>query len=155
MILTTIPNHQTSKNPKLPFNKTYWSARLVISSVSFHPFISSFPTALLFAGLLLLFLAYKRGKSGCTGAASFNLSIGFIAALMADFSGMVSVDINSWSTVAVLSHQGYSFLVTVLFGFALGWSYIQPFSKTALLIYILCVIVMLASVFSGYQLVFS
>lgn len=126
----------------------------MISSVSFHPFISSFPTALLFAGLLLLFLAYKRGKNDDTGAASFNLSIGFIAALMADFSGMLSVDINSWSTVAVLGHQGYSFLVTVLFGLALCWSYIQPFSKAALFIYIVCAIAMLASVFSGYQLVF-
>ena len=127
----------------------------MISSISFHPFISSFPIALLFAGLLLLFLAHKRGKSDDTGAASFNLSIGFIAALMADFSGMLSVDINSWSTVAVLGHQGYSFLVTVLFGLALSWSYIQPFSKTALFIYIVCTIAMLASVFSGYQLVFS
>ena len=127
----------------------------MISSVSFHPFISSFPIALLFAGLLLLYLAYKRGKNDNTEAASFNLSMGFIAALMADFSGMVSVDINSWTTVAVLGHQGYSFLVTVLFGFALGLSYIQPFSKTALFVYIVCVIAMLASVFSGYQLVFS
>ena len=126
----------------------------MISSVSFHPFISSFPTALLFAGLLLLFLAYKRGKNDDTGAASFNLSIGFIAALMADFSGMISVDINSWATMTVLGHQGYSFLATVLFGFALGWSYTQPFSKTALFIYIVCVLAMLASVFSGYQLVF-
>ena len=127
----------------------------MISSVSFHPFISSFPIALLSAGLLLLFLSYKKGTNGYTGAASFNLSIGFIAALMADFSGMLSVDINSWSTVAVLGHQGYSFLATVLFGFALGWSYIQPFSKTALFVYIVCAVAMLASVFSGYQLVFS
>jgi len=104
---------------------------------------------------LLLFLAYKRGKNDNTEAASFNLSMGFIAALMADFSGMISVDINSWNTVAVLGHQGYSFLVTVLFGFALGLSYIQPFSKNALFVYIVCVIAMLASVFSGYQLVFS
>ena len=127
----------------------------MISSISFHPFISSFPIALLLAGLLLLFLAYKRGGSDLTGAASFNLSMGFIAALMADFSGMVSVDINSWTTMAVLGHQGYSFLFTVLLGFALGWSYIHPFSKTALFIYIMCTIAMVASVFSGYQLVFS
>jgi uncharacterized membrane protein len=126
----------------------------VISSISFHPFISSFPTALLFAGLLLLFLTYKKGDNN-NGAASFNLSIGFILALMADFSGMISVDINSWNTATILGHQGYSFLVTILFGFAVGWSYTQPFSKTALFIYILCVIAMIASVFSGYQLVFS
>lgn len=126
----------------------------MISSISFHPFISSFPTALLFAGLLLLFLTYKKGDNN-NGAASFNLSIGFILALMADFSGMISVDINSWNTETILGHQGYSFLVTVLFGFAVGWSYTQPFSKTALFIYILCVIAMIASVFSGYQLVFS
>ncbi len=78
-----------------------------------------------------------------------------IAALMADFSGMISVDIHSWDTVTILGHQGYSFLVTVLFGFAVGWSYTQPFSRTALLIYIMCALAMLASVFSGYQLVFS
>ena len=127
----------------------------MISSVSFHPFISSFPTALLFAGLLLLFLAYKRGKTEDAGAASFNLSMGFIAALMADFSGMLSVDMTSRTAMEVLGHQGYSFLVTVLFGFAVGWSYIRPFSKTALFIYIVCAMAMLASVFSGYQLVFS
>ena len=126
----------------------------MISSISFHPFISSFPTALLFSGLLLLFLTYKKGGNN-SGAASFNLSIGFILALMADFSGMISVDINSWNTATILGHQGYSFLVTILFGFAVGWSYTQPFSKTALFIYILCVIAMIASVFSGYQLVFS
>ena len=127
----------------------------MISTVSFHPFISSFPTALLFAGLVLLFFAYKKANDQLVGAASFNLSMGFIAALMADFSGMVSVDINSWSTVAVLSHQGFSFLVTILLGFVLGWSYIRPFSRTAVFIYTACVIAMLASVYSGYQLVFS
>ena len=126
----------------------------MISSVSFHPFISSLPLALLFSGLLLVLLAYKRGESN-TGVASFNLSMGFIAALMADFSGMISVDIHSWNTVTILSHQGYSFLVTVLFGFAVGWSYTQPFSKTALFIYIMCTLGMLACVYSGYQLVFS
>ena len=125
----------------------------MISSISFHPFISSFPTALLFAGLLLLFLTYKKGGRN-NGTASFNLSIGFVLALMADFSGMVSVDIKSWNTETILGHQGYSFLVTIIFGFAVGWSYTKPFSKTALFIYILCVIAMIASVFSGYQLVF-
>ncbi len=127
----------------------------MISSVSFHPFISSLPIALLFSGLLLLLLAHKRRESKNTGVASFNLSMGFIAALMADFSGMISVDIHSWSTVTILPHQGYSFLVTVLFGFAVGWSYTQPFSKTALFIYVMCTLGMLACVYSGYQLVFS
>ena len=127
----------------------------MISSVSFHPFISSLPIALLFSGLLFLLLAHRRGERNHTGVASFNLSMGFIAALMADFSGMISVDIHSWNTVTILSHQGYSFLVTILFGFAVGWSYTQPFSKTALFIYILCTLGMLACVYSGYQLVFS
>ena len=127
----------------------------MISSVSFHPFISSLPIALLFSGLLFLSLAHRRREINNTGVASFNLSMGFIAALMADFSGMISVDIHSWNTVTILSHQGYSFLVTVLFGFAVGWSYTQPFSTTALLIYIMCTLGMLACVYSGYQLVFS
>ena len=109
----------------------------------------------MFAGLLLLFLAPKKGKRDDTGAASFNLSMGFIAALMADFSGMISVDMTPQSTVDVLGHQGYSFLVTALFAFALGWSYTKPFSSTALFIYLACTLAMLASVFSGYQLVFS
>jgi hypothetical protein len=109
----------------------------------------------LFSGLLLLLLAYKKREHHNTGVASFNLSMGFIAALMADFSGMISVDIHSLKTVTILSHQGYSFLVTVLFGFAVGWSYTQPFSKTALFIYIMCTLAMLASVYSGYLLVFS
>ena len=127
----------------------------MISSVSFHPFISSLPIALLFSGLLFLLLAHIRRESNNTSVASFNLCMGFIAALMADFSGMISVDIHSWNTVTILSHQGYSFLVTVLFGFAVGWSYTQPFSKTALFIYIMCTLGMLACVYSGYQLVFS
>ena len=127
----------------------------MISSISFHPFISSFPIALLAAGLLILFLAHKKGGRNNTEAASFNLSIGFIAALIADFSGMISVDIHSLDTSAILGHQGYSFLATVLFGFAVGWSYTQPFSKTALLIYIISALAMLIRIYSGYQLVFS
>ncbi|MDP7556684.1 MAG: hypothetical protein QF687_02235 [Nitrospinaceae bacterium] len=126
----------------------------MISSISFHPFISHFPTALLFAGLLLLFLAYKKGKRDDTGAASFNLSMGFIAALMADFSGMISVDMTSRTAGEVQGHQGYSFLLTVLFALALVWSYIKPFTRAALFIYLACALAMLASIITGYQLVF-
>ncbi|KMP11319.1 hypothetical protein UR09_03510 [Candidatus Nitromaritima sp. SCGC AAA799-A02] len=127
----------------------------MISTVSFHPFISHFPVALLAAGLVLLFLAYKKGKPDDTRAASFNFSMGFIATLMADFSGLISVDITARTTMEILGHQGYSFLLTVLFGFCLGWSYTRPFSETALILYVMCVLAMLASVYSGYQLVFS
>ena len=103
---------------------------------------------------MLLFLAHKKGVLDNTGAASFNLSMGFIAALMANFSGMISVDITSRTSVEVLGHQGYSFLATVLFGFCLGWSYIRPFSRTAVLFYATCILAMLTSIYSGYQLVF-
>ena len=72
---------------------------------------------------MLLFLAHKKGIFDNTGAASFNLSMGFIAALMASFSGMISVDVSSRTSVEVLGHQGYSFLATVLFGFCLGWDF--------------------------------
>lgn len=126
----------------------------MISTISFHPFISHFPAALLTAGLLLLFFAHRKGKPGDNGAASFNLSMGFIAAIMADFSGLISVDVTSRTTVEVLGHQGYSFLATVLFGFCLGWSYTKPFSRTALYFYAACVLALLASIYSGYQLVF-
>ena len=126
----------------------------MISTISFHPFIPHFPLALLVGGLVLLFLAHKKREFNNTGAASFNLSMGFIAALMANFSGMISVDITSRTSVEVLGHQGYSFLATVLFGFCLGWSYIRPFSRTAVLFYAACVLAMLTSIYSGYQLVF-
>ena len=65
----------------------------MISTVSFHPFISHFPPALFVAGLALLFLAHKKNDSKLKSSAAFNLSLGLFAAVIADFSGMVSVDI--------------------------------------------------------------
>ena len=63
----------------------------MISTVSFHPFISHFPTALFVAGLLLLFLANKKKDVKLKSAGAFNLSLGLLAAVVACFSGMVSV----------------------------------------------------------------
>ena len=105
----------------------------MISTVTFHPFISHFPTALFVAGLALLFLARRKDNPRYASAASFNFSIGFLAAFLADFSGMVSVDIGLMSTVDVQGHQGYSFLFTVLYGFCTAYSYSKAYSRTALL----------------------
>jgi len=129
-------------------------ASLVISSVTFHPFISHFPTALFVAGLLLLYLARKRNRPVLAAAGSLNFSIGFLAVLMAAFSGMVSVDVGLRTTVEVQGHQGYSFLAAILYGFCMVYSYIRAYSPTAILFYALNLAALGASVYSGYLLVF-
>ena len=127
----------------------------MISSVTFHPFISHFPPALFVAGLALLFLSKKRNDPKLGSAASFNFSLGLMAAVVASFSGMVSVDINLRTTIDVEGHQGYSFLFTVLYGFVTGYSYTNSFSKTAQGFYIVGLLTMFICLFSGYQLVHS
>ena len=126
----------------------------MISSISFHPFISHFPPALFVAGLALLFLAKKQNNPKLNSAASFNLSLGLLAAVVSSFSGMMSVDLNLLTTIAVEEHQGYSFLFTVLYGFVVGYSYTNSFSKTAQGFYIVGLLTMCICLFTGYQLVF-
>ena len=126
----------------------------MISSVSFHPFISHFPPALFVAGLTLLFLAKNKKDPKLNSAASFNLSLGLLAAVVSSFSGMMSVDLNLLTTVDVEGHQGYSFLFTVLYGFVVGYSYTNYFSKTAQGFYIVGLVTMCLCLFTGYQLVF-
>ena len=126
----------------------------MISSISFHPFISHFPPALFVAGLALLFLAKKQNNLELNSAASFNLSLGLLAAVVSSFSGMMSVDLNLLTTIAVEEHQGYSFLFTVLYGFVVGYSYTNSFSKTAQGFYIVGLLTMCICLFTGYQLVF-
>ena len=126
----------------------------MISSVSFHPFISHFPPALFVAGLTLLFLAKNKKDPKLNSAASFNLSLGLLAAVVSSFSGMMSVDLNLLTTVDVEGHQGYSFLFTVLYGFVVGYSYTSSFSKTAQGFYIVGLVTMCLCLFTGYKLVF-
>jgi uncharacterized membrane protein len=126
----------------------------MISTVSFHPFISHFSPALLVAGLLLLFLAHKKNDEKLKSAGAFNLSLGLLAAVVACFSGMVSVDINLRTVVDIEGHQGYAFLLTVLYGFSAGYAYTNTFSRTAVVYYIAGLLAMGICLFSGYQLVF-
>ena len=126
----------------------------MIIAVSFHPFISHFPPALFVAGLTLLFLAHKKNDAKLKAAGAFNLSLGLLAAVVADFSGMVSVDINLLSVVNIEGHQGYSFLYTILYGFSTGYAYTNTFSRTALGYYTAGLLAMGICLFSGYQLVF-
>jgi uncharacterized membrane protein len=126
----------------------------MISAVSFHPFISHFPPALFVAGLALLFLAHKKDDAKLKAAGAFNLSLCLLAAVVASFSGMLSVDLNLFTVVSVEGHQGYSFLYTVLVGFATGYAYTNTYSRTALGYYVAGVLVMGICLFSGYQLVF-
>ena len=67
---------------------------------------------------------------------------------------MMSVDLNLLTTIAVEEHQGYSFLFTVLYGFVVGYSYTNSFSKTAQGFYIVGLLTMCICLFTGYQLVF-
>ena len=126
----------------------------MISTVSFHPFLSHFPPALFVAGLLLLFLAHKKNDEKLKSAGAFNLSLGLLAAVVACFSGMVSVDINLRTVVDIEGHQGYAFLFTVLYGFSAGYAYTNSFSRTAVGYYIAGLLAMGICMFSGYQLVF-
>jgi uncharacterized membrane protein len=126
----------------------------MISAVSFHPFISHFPPALFVAGLSLLYWAHKKHDAKLKAAGAFNLSLGLLAAVVADFSGMVSVDINLFTTVSVEGHQGYAFLYTILYGFSAGYAYTNTFSRTALGYYFAGLVAMCICLFSGYQLVF-
>ncbi len=126
----------------------------MISSVSFHPFISHFSPALFVAGLALLFLAHKKNDEKLKAAGAFNLSLGLLAAVVADFSGMVSVDINLRAVMDVEGHQGYAFLFTILYGFSAGYAYTNTFSRTATGFYMAGLLVMGLCLFSGYRLVF-
>jgi len=126
----------------------------MISTVSFHPFISHFPFALFVAGMALLFLSRKKDNPLFRSAASFNLSLGLLAAVLADFSGMLSSDLGLRSVVEVEGHQGYSFLFTVFYGFAVGFSYTRPYSRAALFFYGGGLLALAASAWSGYRLVF-
>ena len=80
--------------------------------------------------------------------------MGLLASVVADFSGMVSVDINLLTVVNVEGHQGYSFLFTILYGFSAGYAYTNTFSRTAVGYYMAGLLVMGICLFSGYQLVF-
>ncbi|HIE42218.1 MAG TPA: hypothetical protein EYP95_03115 [Nitrospinaceae bacterium] len=126
----------------------------MISSVTFHPFISHFSPALFIAGLALLFFAHKNNDDKLKAAGAFNLSLCLLASVVADFSGMVSVDINLLTVVTVEGHQGYSFLFTILVGFSAGYAYTNTYSRTALGYYIAGILIMGICLFSGYQLVF-
>ncbi|MFQ5450910.1 MAG: DUF2231 domain-containing protein [Nitrospinaceae bacterium] len=126
----------------------------MISTVSFHPFISHFPVALFVAGISLLYLSRKKDRPFYRAAGSFNLSLGLLAAVLADFSGMLSADLALRTTVEVEGHQGYSFLFTLLYGFCAGYSYTNVFSRTAAVFYVLTFLALGASAYSGYLLVF-
>lgn len=82
------------------------------------------------------------------------MSLGLLAVVLADFSGMLSSDLGLKSTVEVEGHQGYSFLFTIFYGFSVGYSYTRPFSRAALVLYGCGLLAMGASSYSGYLLVF-
>tara|TARA_B100000686_G_C16798182_1_gene983980 strand:- start:4745 stop:5095 length:351 start_codon:yes stop_codon:yes gene_type:complete len=116
--------------------------------------MSHFPTALFFAGLCLLWLSRKRDDPRLLSAASFNFSIGLLMTVLAALTGMVSADINLRTNAEIEGHQGYSMLSAILYGFCAGFSYTKPFSSFALGFYASNALVLGASVYTGYSLVF-
>ncbi len=101
-----------------------------------------------------MYLSWKKNLSIYKTAGSFNLSLGLLAAVMADFSGMLSTDLSLRTSAEVEGHQGYSFLFTILYGFCTGYSYTQPHSRTACILYGCGLLALGASAWSGYLLVF-
>jgi len=126
----------------------------MLSSVTFHPFLSHFPIALLVAGVWLVVSARRTGEGWRLPAASFNFSVGFLMSVLAALTGMVSTDLDLRTAEEVAGHQGYSFLLVIGYGFCAGYSYIRAFSGTAALCYGLTLLAMCASAWSGYALVF-
>ena len=124
------------------------------SSISFHPFISHFPIALFVAGICLLGLAYIRDDARKAAAACINVAMGFLTAVLAVFSGLLSSDLGMRSTVEVQSHQGFSFAFVVLYAFCTAYAYIKAFSGAAIIFYGLNFLALCASAYSGYALAF-
>lgn len=127
----------------------------MISSVTFHPFISHFPIALLVAAIWLVASSYKDRDDRRMAAASFNFSVGFLMSALAALTGMVSTDLDLRTAEEVAGHQGYSFLLVIGYGFCAAWSYMKAFSSAAILSYGLTFLAMCASAWSGYALVFQ
>ncbi len=67
---------------------------------------------------------------------------------------MIAVDIGRFTSEQAAGHQGYSFLFAMLYGVCAVYSYTRAYSSTALLFYVLNFLAMIASVYSGYRLVF-
>lgn len=126
----------------------------MLSSVTFHPFISHFPIALFVAGVGLLALGHKKNEPRWVAAASINFSMGFLMAALAALTGMVSADLNLRPSAEIQGHQGYSVAFVILYGFCTAYSYIKAFSSTAVIFYCLTLLAMCASAYSGYLLVF-
>ena len=101
-----------------------------------------------------MFLARKKNRPIYQNAGAFNLSLGLLAAVLADFSGLLSTDLGLRTSLEVEGHQGYSFLFTILYGFCTGYSYTQPYSRTALTLYGCGLLALGASAYTGYLLVF-
>ena len=126
----------------------------MLSTPTLHPFFSHFPPALFLAGLAMLGLARRRPDSRWVHAACLNFSLGLLMTTLAVLTGMFAADIALWPIVEVEGHQGYSFLMVILYIFCTVFVYTQPFKPAALFFYGLAVLAIGATAWSGYQLVF-
>ena len=102
----------------------------------------------------MLGLARRRSDSRWVQAACLNFSLGLLMTTLAVLTGMFAADIALWPIVEVEGHQGYSFLMVILYIFCTIFVYTQPFKPTALFFYGLAILSISATAWSGYQLVF-
>lgn len=127
----------------------------MISTPTFHPFLSHFPTALFVAGCVLLFLSHKRGQPVLAGAASLNFSLGLLASVLAALSGMFAADLEFRPITEVEGHQGYAFAMVVFLAICTIYSYTNPFSRAARIFYLAHFLALGATLYTGYLLVFQ
>ncbi|CCQ90160.1 membrane hypothetical protein [Nitrospina gracilis 3/211] len=126
----------------------------MLSTPSLHPFLSHFPVALAMAGLLMMGFAKRRNDTQMVQAAAFNFSAALLMGVMAIFSGLFAVDLGQWPVVEVEGHQGYSFAFVIVTIICTIYSYTNALSRNAFFFYIANVLLMAATAYSGYLLVF-
>lgn len=126
----------------------------MLSTPSLHPFLSHFPIALAAAGLILMILAQRYRDHKLVQAAAFNFSAGLLMGVLAVFSGLFAVDLGQWPVVEVEGHQGYSFAFVILLVICTVYAYTNALSRNAFIFYVLNFLLMSATAYSGYLLVF-
>ncbi len=103
----------------------------------------------------MMWLARKRSDDRLVQAAGLNFSAGLLMGILAVFTGLFAADIGMWPTVQVEGHQGYSFAFVVVLVICTVFAYTRALSKTAFLFYVLNLLIMGATAWSGYVLVFQ
>lgn len=76
-------------------------------------------------------------------------------AVLAALSGMFASDLGFWPLADVEGHQGYAFALLVLYTISTVYAYTQRDSNMARWFYLFTLLMLGATVWSGYVLVFQ